>query len=147
MSDILNGAVAALNKRLAGGGLDGSVRFDIEDEGAVRIDENGARIDDGEADCVLGASRETFESLLAGDLDPAARRQVVVLGLEAIERCLGQVVGLCHKGMRLVRHAPSSDLLRPARRTWHPSSVDAAECGGGHLPPMNRPFTPVIIIL
>lgn len=72
MSDILNGAVAALNKRLAGGGLDGSVRFDIEDEGAVRIDENGARLDDGEADCVLGANRETFESLLAGDLDPTA---------------------------------------------------------------------------
>lgn len=72
MSDILTGAVDALNRRLEGRGFDGSVRFDIEGEGAVRIDEEGARIDDGEADCVLGADRETFESLLAGDLDPTA---------------------------------------------------------------------------
>ncbi len=72
MSDILTGAVDALNKRLEGEGIGGSVKFEIEGEGSVRIDDTGARIDDGDADCVLGASRETFESLLAGDLDPTA---------------------------------------------------------------------------
>jgi putative sterol carrier protein len=72
MSDILAGAVAALNARLAGGEIGGSVKFEIEDAGAVRIDEGGARIDDGDADCTLIASRDTFESLLAGDLDPTA---------------------------------------------------------------------------
>lgn len=72
MSDILTGAVEALNRRLAGEGLDGSVKFEIEDEGSVRIDGDGARIDDGEADCTLTANRETFESLLAGELDPTA---------------------------------------------------------------------------
>lgn len=72
MSDILAGAVEALNARLDGGGIDGAVKFEIEGEGALRIDAEGARIDDGEADCTLFASRDTFESLLAGDLDPTA---------------------------------------------------------------------------
>ncbi len=72
MSDTLTAAVEALNRRLAGGGLDGSVKFAIEGEGAVRIDGTGARIDDGEADCTLFASRETFQALLGGDLDPTA---------------------------------------------------------------------------
>ena len=42
MSDIVEAAVKALNARLGGGGIDGSVKFVIEDEGAVRIDETGA---------------------------------------------------------------------------------------------------------
>jgi putative sterol carrier protein len=37
----------------------------------VRIDEAGASADAGaDADCTLTANAETFESLLAGDLDP-----------------------------------------------------------------------------
>lgn len=72
MSSIVDAAVVALNKRLSGSGLDGVVRFLIEDEGMVRIDENGAAADDGdaEADCTLTASAQTFEDLLAGDLNP-----------------------------------------------------------------------------
>ena len=38
MSDITASAVKALNDRRDGEGLDGSVRFVIEDEGSVRID-------------------------------------------------------------------------------------------------------------
>lgn len=72
MSSIVDAAVVALNKRLGGSGLDGAVRFRIEDEGTVLIDENGAAADAGDtdADCTLTASAQTFEDLLAGDLDP-----------------------------------------------------------------------------
>jgi len=72
MSDILSGAVDALNAKLGGGGFDGSVRFEITDVGSVRIDADGASIDDADADCVLIAGRETFEDILAGQLDPTA---------------------------------------------------------------------------
>jgi putative sterol carrier protein len=72
MSDILTAAIEALNHRLEGGGIDGSVKFEIEDEGAVLIDADGARIGDGDADCVLSANRDTFQGILAGDLDPTA---------------------------------------------------------------------------
>ena len=71
MSEIIDGAVKALNAKLGGAGIDGSVKFVIEDEGAVRIDEDGAAADDGsEADCTLTASADTFQSLLEGELDP-----------------------------------------------------------------------------
>jgi putative sterol carrier protein len=71
MSEIVEAAVKALNAKLGGAGIDGSVRFVIEDEGAVRIDGDGASPDGGgEADCTLTADAETFRSLLDGELDP-----------------------------------------------------------------------------
>ena len=70
MSEIVDAAVRALNAKLGGTGIDGSVRFVIEDEGAVRIDGDGAAADDGsEADCTLTASAETFQSLLDGECE------------------------------------------------------------------------------
>lgn len=74
MSEIVDAAVAALNRRLDGAGVDGTVRFVIEDEGAVLIGADGAAADagDGEADCTLTASAEAFQDILAGDLDPTA---------------------------------------------------------------------------
>lgn len=71
MSDVINEAVAALNAKLAGAGFDGSVKFEIEGEGAVRVDETGATASDAEADCTISASAETFRALLQGDLNPA----------------------------------------------------------------------------
>ena len=61
MSDIVDAAVTALNARLDGESLDGSVKFVIEDEGSVRIDSDGVSADDGDADCTLTASAETFQ--------------------------------------------------------------------------------------
>ena len=42
----------------------------IEGEGAVYIDASGARAADDAADVTLTASRETFEGLLSGDVNP-----------------------------------------------------------------------------
>ena len=72
MSEIVEAAVKALNARLGGGGIEGSVKFLIEDEGAVRIDESGARADDGAADCVLTADVATFQGLLDGEVNPTS---------------------------------------------------------------------------
>lgn len=72
MSNVVEAAVKALNAKLDGEGIDGSVKFVIEDEGSVRIDENGASIDDADADCVLTADVETFQGLLAGEVNPTA---------------------------------------------------------------------------
>jgi putative sterol carrier protein len=72
MSDIVASAVKALNARLDGEGLDGSVRFVIEDEGSVRIDEDGATESDADADCTMTASAETFQGILDGDISPTA---------------------------------------------------------------------------
>lgn len=72
MSDLLDGAVAALNTRIGDAGLDGTAKFVITDEGAILIDASGARIGDEEAEVTLTASADTFRALLDGDLNPTA---------------------------------------------------------------------------
>lgn len=67
MSDIVNEAVVVLNEKLAGSDFDGTAKFDIEGEGTVMMDENGARAADEEADVTLSADAETFQSILEGD--------------------------------------------------------------------------------
>lgn len=70
MSDVLSAAVKALSEKLDGSGFDGSVKFEITGEGAVRLDENGASIDDSEADCTITADQDTFEGMMTGDVNP-----------------------------------------------------------------------------
>ena len=71
MSDIISAAVAALTEKL-GGDFDGSVKFEIEGEGAVRIDNTGVAVDDSDADCTLTATAEVFQELMEGDLNPTS---------------------------------------------------------------------------
>lgn len=68
MSKVVEGAVAALDAKAKG--FDGTAKFVIEGEGAVYIDASGARAADDEAEVTLTASRETFEGLLSGDVNP-----------------------------------------------------------------------------
>ncbi len=70
MSDVLGAAVKALSEKMDGAGFDGSVKFEIEGQGAVRLDENGASIDDSEADCTITADQETFEGMMTGEVNP-----------------------------------------------------------------------------
>ena len=69
MSDVVAAAVDALNEKLGGNGFDGIAKFEIEDEGEIVIDESGARASDDAADVTLSASADTFQDILAGNLD------------------------------------------------------------------------------
>lgn len=71
MSDVVNAAVAALKTKLSGG-ITGTAKFVISGEGALIIDGSGVRAGDDEADVTLTADRETFEGILAGDVNPTA---------------------------------------------------------------------------
>ena len=72
MSDVITAAVEALNEKMAGAGFDGTAKFDIEGEGSILIDENGASASDAEADVTLTASAETFQAILEGEQNPTA---------------------------------------------------------------------------
>tara|TARA_R110002049_G_scaffold140930_9_gene302426 strand:- start:33195 stop:33485 length:291 start_codon:yes stop_codon:yes gene_type:complete len=72
MSDIVNEAVVVLNEKLAGSDFGGTAKFDIEGEGAVMMDANGARAGDEEADVTLSAAADTFQSILSGDTNPTS---------------------------------------------------------------------------
>ncbi|MBF9049198.1 sterol carrier family protein [Roseobacter sp. HKCCD9010] len=73
MSDVITGAVAALSAKL-GDGFDGSAMFVIEGEGAIVVDGSGVRAaeDGAEADVTMTADADTFQEILAGDLNPTA---------------------------------------------------------------------------
>lgn len=68
MSNVVNGAVEALSKKISS--FDGTAKFVIDGEGAIMIDESGVRAGDEEADVTLTASRETFEGILNGSVNP-----------------------------------------------------------------------------
>ncbi|WP_227271629.1 SCP2 sterol-binding domain-containing protein [Roseobacter weihaiensis] len=72
MSEIVNGAVVALNEKLAGADFGGSAKFDITGEGTVVLDADGARASDETTDVTLTADAETFQAILAGETDPTA---------------------------------------------------------------------------
>ncbi|QYX58231.1 SCP2 sterol-binding domain-containing protein [Roseovarius sp. SCSIO 43702] len=72
MSDTIDAAVKSLNEKLDGKDFNGTAKFVIEGEGAIMVDDAGARAGDDEADVTLTADAETFQSILEGDLDPTA---------------------------------------------------------------------------
>ena len=81
MSDVINQAIAALRDRLSDG-LDGSVKFVLNGEGAIIADDAGVRADDGEADVTLTADPDVFQEMFAGDLDPTAAFMTGRLSIE-----------------------------------------------------------------
>jgi len=72
MSQVITDAVNALNERLGTDGFDGSVKVEIQDEGALVIDADGARASDEDADCTLSADAETFKGMLDGEVNPTS---------------------------------------------------------------------------
>lgn len=70
MSDVINEAVSQLNAKMGGNGFDGCAKFVIEDEGAIIIDQTGARAADDDADVTLTASADVFKAILDDELNP-----------------------------------------------------------------------------
>lgn len=72
MSDIVNEAVTVLNEKLAGTDFGGTAKFDIEGEGCVMMNSDGAHAGDEPADVTLSADAETFKEILDGETNPTS---------------------------------------------------------------------------
>lgn len=72
MSEIITEAVAALNDKIGGQDIGGTAKFDIEGEGSIMMDDNGARAGDEDADVTMTADADTFRQILEGDMNPTA---------------------------------------------------------------------------
>ena len=72
MSDMINEAVKVLSEKMDGVEIGGTVKFDIEGEGAVMIEDAGVRAGDDEADVTLTADAETFQGIMSGDTNPTS---------------------------------------------------------------------------
>ncbi|OWU84248.1 sterol carrier family protein [Oceanicola sp. 22II-s10i] len=90
MSEDLNAAAEKLNEKL-GGGFDGVAKFMVEGEGAIMVDSSGARVADEDADVTLTADRDTFMSLLSGDLNPTT---AFMTGKLSVDGDMGKAMAL-----------------------------------------------------
>ena len=72
MSAIVTEAVDQLNAKMAGQDFDGTAKFVIDGEGAVMIDDSGARAADEDSDVTLTSDAETFRAILNGEQNPTA---------------------------------------------------------------------------
>ncbi len=90
MSDVVTKAVESLQAKLDGG-FDGSVKFQIEGEGAIMVDSAGVRAGDEDAECTMSADAETFEAILDGELNPTA---AFMSGKLSVDGDMGQAMKL-----------------------------------------------------
>lgn len=72
MSETIAAAAEELKSRLEGQSIDGSVKFEIEGVGALRVEGDQVTQDDSDADCTISASEDTFRGLVSGDLSPTS---------------------------------------------------------------------------
>ena len=70
MSEVVTQAVAAMNEKLDGGGIDGTAQFNIEGEGSMVVDGDGAREGTADADVTFNADADTFREIFDGSLNP-----------------------------------------------------------------------------
>jgi putative sterol carrier protein len=59
-----------LRERVAGSGFDKSVKFDMGPDGVIVVDGQTVTTEDTGADCTITISKDDFESLAAGELNP-----------------------------------------------------------------------------
>lgn len=66
LSDLIGG----LNDALAEKPLDGCLKFDCGEDGAITLSGSEARLADEPADCTIKISEKNLRKLFAGDLNP-----------------------------------------------------------------------------
>lgn len=89
MSEALEAGVAALNDKVSG--FSGSAKFVIPGEGAIMIDESGARVGDEDAAVTLTAEADVFKAIMEGDMDPTA---AFMTGKLSVDGDMGQAMAL-----------------------------------------------------
>lgn len=72
MSENLAAAEAALKRKFDGESFDGTVKFDIEDEGVLRLVDGEVTQGDGEAEVTISGDLATFREIFDGALSPIA---------------------------------------------------------------------------
>ncbi|NBN65387.1 sterol-binding protein [Microvirga tunisiensis] len=60
----------AVRGKVAGGGIDDSVKFDLGDAGVIFMEGSTVTNEDKDADCTITISADNLGELLAGELNP-----------------------------------------------------------------------------
>ena len=68
----LDAIAEQMRARVAGSGFDRSVKFDLGSEGVIVVDGQNVSTTDAPADCTIKMSKDDFEAMAAGELNPTA---------------------------------------------------------------------------
>ncbi len=58
--------------KVAGGGIDESVKFDLGETGVIFVQGSTVTNEDADADCTITMASEDLDDMLSGDLNPTA---------------------------------------------------------------------------
>ncbi|MEL6477151.1 MAG: SCP2 sterol-binding domain-containing protein [Pseudomonadota bacterium] len=72
MDEIMGTAMEVLQAKVSETGFDGSVKFDIEGHGVIRVEDGAVTDQDGDSDVTITASPDVLKELLDGELAPTA---------------------------------------------------------------------------
>ena len=72
MDEMLDQAVAEINRRVAGRGFDGTAMFVLTGVGSIFLDRGEARKGEGPAEVTFTATPDTFQGILAGAVNPTS---------------------------------------------------------------------------
>lgn len=72
MSDVVQEAVKVLNEKMQGQSFSGTAKFEIEGEGSVIIDSDGAHAGDEDTDVTMTADADTFQGIIDGSTNPTS---------------------------------------------------------------------------
>ena len=96
MSEALQAAVAALKEKFASADFEGTVKFDVEDEGVILVTDGEVGMGDGEADVTISAALDTFREIFDGELSPTTAYMTGRMRIEGdmgLAMKLSQVLG------------------------------------------------------
>ncbi|MEH0070408.1 SCP2 sterol-binding domain-containing protein [Pannonibacter sp. Pt2-lr] len=85
----------AVRAKVAGGGIDDTVKFDCGSDGVIFLDGSTVTNEDKDADCTIKISSENLAELLAGELNPTMAfmtGKIKVEGNMAVAMKLGSIV-------------------------------------------------------
>lgn len=96
MSEALESAAAALREKIGGAEIDETIKFEIEDEGAILIENGEVTTGDGDADVTIRANLDTFREIFDGELSPTAAYmggRMAIEGDMGVAMKLSQILG------------------------------------------------------
>lgn len=91
----LESLTEAVKSKVAGGGIDESVKFDMGDDGQIFVQGSSVSNDDADADCTIKISADNLKDLLDGELNPTAAfmsGKISVEGDMSVAMKLGSIV-------------------------------------------------------
>lgn len=84
-----------VKSKVAGGGIDESVKFDLGEAGKIFVQGATVTNDDAEADCTVNITPDDLQELLDGELNPTAAfmsGKITVEGDMSVAMKLGTIV-------------------------------------------------------